>query len=817
MTSGNLFFKLLKEDFKRRTWAIALTFLTCFFTLPIGLALAMENAANTDYYVYNNYRPFIQSSAMPDALFQEQLLGLKTKVVLSQASFGNGIVVFFMIVAAVVIGVSSFSYLHNKKKVDFYHSIPVRREIIYGAQFLGGILIVGLSYLISLLMTLFVALSYGVPAGSVLGAMAGGWALNMLYFMLMYAVVAVAMMMTGNLVVGILATGIFFFFIPIVMLLLAGYCETFFVTTARYMWSSEESPFMWGVKYLSPFSVYVNALGWGTRGIGKHVPELVCTVLSFLALTLLGLQLYRRRPSEAAGKAMAFKRTMAPIRMLIVMGSGLAGGMFFWSLQSRLRWGLFGVVVSIILAHCVIEIIYHFDFKKLFGCRVQLGICLAAGVLLFLSFRYDWYGYDSYIPQTDRIVSASLDINLDSCWLEHRELTADEDGNLEMRYRQAYEDIEDDMALTDLDLVMPIVEAGRKQTLKNREGYLGGAKTSVTTAQRDRAVTYIGGADGPTSVFVAGSTAGGEIEPPAQEYYTNVTVCYRLANGRQVKRSYNMYLSDVLDTYVELYDGKEYKEGLYNILNGSPDQYSAVFYKEAGGIAFAGDEGSAVSELLKAYQEDFKAMPARTRMKEAPVGSICFVTRDSETYLDQGAGDSRYNMVRGSAGSGYVYKSRMDGYRLEDLNQSWPVYPSFTNTIRLLGRQGVEPGTLFSAGNVEEIRINVQNLIFGEDSYGELPQGEDLEKLQKVNPYYKDEGYVLITGQEDIARLMEAMMEEEYYIMDQFRQTTSGAAYCEVKLEGGVTVSGLILKDRLTPDILKLFEGLPVEQLAPEA
>ena len=39
MTSRSLYFKLLKEDFRRRLWAIALVFLAFFFTLPIGLAL----------------------------------------------------------------------------------------------------------------------------------------------------------------------------------------------------------------------------------------------------------------------------------------------------------------------------------------------------------------------------------------------------------------------------------------------------------------------------------------------------------------------------------------------------------------------------------------------------------------------------------------------------------------------------------------------------------------------------------------------------------------------------------------------------------
>lgn len=798
MTSGNLFFKLLKEDFKRRTWAVALVFLAFFFTLPIGLSLSMESAANSNYYIYNGYRDFIQDGSIPDALFQEKLLALKTKVVLSQASFGNGMVVFLLIAAAVVIGVSSFSYLHNRKKIDFYHSMPVRREVLYGAQYLGGILIVGIAYAVNLILMMCVSLAYGLPVGSVAGAMTGGFALNMLYFMLMYAVVVVAMMMTGNMVVGILAAGIFFFFIPAVMLLLSGYCGTFFVTTARNLWGSDGSPFMWGMKFLSPFSLYMTALDWGIQGIGKHVPELICTGFAFLAVSILGLQLYRRRPSESAGKAMAFRRTMAPIRMIIVLGSGLAGGLFFWMLQSNLKWGIFGVVVSVIMAHCVIEIIYHFDFKKLFGSRLQLAICLAAGVLVFLSFRYDWYGYDSYLPSEGKIASASLEIDMDSDWLDNRVLTVKDDGSYEMEYRQNYEFIEDNMVLTDMNLVMPIVEAGRKQALESRENLLNGSRSTAVVQTR----TVIGGADGPTSVFVAEKVGKGQEQPPAQTYYANVSVCYRLANGRLVRRAYPVYLSDIMDVYDALYDSREYKEGLYDILTRTPGQCSTVYYKEAGSIVYQDEDGSALTGLLEAYQKDFMALKSSKRREQDPIGSICFVTKDSETYFTQGTGDIKS-----------MRRSQYSGNRLEDFNQSYPVYPSFTNTIALLEQQGVKPGTIFSAENTKEIRLNVQNLFYNDDSYEDLPQDEELAELQRINPRYTAEGYLKITDRDEIKGIMDVLVDEDVYRMNRFYLSAGGTIYCEVELESNPDAAGLLLTYRMKPEIMDLFKGLPMNNL----
>ena len=83
---------------------------------------------------------------------------------------------------------------------------------------------------------------------------------------------------------------------------------------------------------------------------------------------------------------------MAPIRILIVLVCGMGTSMFFWTLQNGLRWGLFGMVMGILLSHCIIEIIYQADFKKLFSHKLQLIGCAAAGVLFLLSFHYDWYG-----------------------------------------------------------------------------------------------------------------------------------------------------------------------------------------------------------------------------------------------------------------------------------------------------------------------------------------------------------------------------------------------------------------------------------------
>ena len=796
MTSGSLYFKLLKEDFSRRRWAVALVFLAFFFTLPIGLALNMENAANSNYYRYNDYEPFIQDGTMTDLQYKARLLELKTEVVLNGVEYGNGMIAFLMITAAVVIGVSSFAYLHNKKKVDFYHSIPVRREALFGAQFSGGIFMVGAAYGFNLLLLPGVALSYGVPVGRILGAMAGGWALNMLYYALMYSVAVAAMMMTGNIVVGVLGTGVFFFFLPGVMMLLGWYCETFFVTTARYMWSSDQSPFTWGVRYLSPFSVYINSFGWKMNELVKHVPELICTILAFLAVATLDLELYRKRPSEAAGKAMAFKKSMPPVRILLVLGIGLAGGMFFWSLQSRLRWGLFGTMVSVVLTHCIVEIIYHFDFKKMFCHRLQLGLCLAAGILAFLSFRYDWYGYDSYIPSKEEIVSASLDIGVDSSWLSDKTFETGSDGKLQIRYADPYEYIEENMVLTDKEAVMSMVEEGRKRALEGRDERLGIRKAVARIdGYHSNAARSIGGADGPTSIFLAMKT-GSKEDSEQEKFETNMTVCYRLANGREVRRSYSLPLSAVMDSYEALYRQDAYKEGMYRILSQEPGQVKQVLYREADQVMDVSQDSRVQEAVLKAYQQDMRELTVEERLVEMPVGSLVFMTDQENTYLQQ-----KRQTTRSAFGG-------MERYQVEDVSQYWPVYLSFERTIELLKEQGMEPGTCLAPEKVERITFDVQNYFY--EQQGALPEGEALAELQKTNPNYREGGSLVIEEPAAIRLLMGAIAEDDSCRMNYLCETVEGGPYCTIRTENEAGVGGMLIKNRITPEIAELFAGIPL-------
>ena len=84
--------------------------------------------------------------------------------------------------------------------------------MLFAVQYGDGILIPAAAYLFGCLLFTAVAAAYGVPVSEFFGSMSAAFGMNLLYYSLVYGTVTVAMMMTGNIVIGLLGTADFFRF-----------------------------------------------------------------------------------------------------------------------------------------------------------------------------------------------------------------------------------------------------------------------------------------------------------------------------------------------------------------------------------------------------------------------------------------------------------------------------------------------------------------------------------------------------------------------------------------------------------------------------
>ena len=116
MTSKISFFKLLRENLRHRGWLMILMFFINAFLLPINFQMRLENVLHIQFtdMTSNQMKVWVEQNRQ---LAAEQVLGPS-----------NGMIMAAVLVAALLCGVTGFAYLHSKEKVDFYHSIAVRRR-----------------------------------------------------------------------------------------------------------------------------------------------------------------------------------------------------------------------------------------------------------------------------------------------------------------------------------------------------------------------------------------------------------------------------------------------------------------------------------------------------------------------------------------------------------------------------------------------------------------------------------------------------------------------------------------------------------------
>lgn len=666
MTSRSLFFRLVREDLKRRIWAVGLAFLSFFFCMPVAAAMGTSSIAQSYQRWVAEGATFYGGMTTPEAERYRRLVELAGRIV----GPNNFALICIMMGAAIVLGLTGFMYLHSKKQVDFYNSLPVRREVLYFVKYLDSIFIVLFLYLLNLMLACGVFLANGIGLSVFLTSSMAAFGVNMVGFLLIYGLTTIAVLLTGNFFVSILGSMVLHSILPVIALTIYLLMSLFFVTfNTRGMDILEKlaingSPFSYYVSMvsesmgLSLFSASLQsnaaASGMGTVGM-----KLGMGLLAAVILAAVGLLLYRLRPSEAAGKAMAFSVTKAPVKILIVTPVTILMGVLFWSIYSSLAWAAFGFLFGLVITHCIVEILYHFDFRKLFKNPAHMGICAVLALAVIGVFRFDLPGYDRYFPSEEEFSSASISSYGLQDWHDYGLPRKNTDGSYTWYYMNEDEYAASNMKITDYRLMEALAQNGIGNAAREKESRMS---SSWYTEQKDG-------------------------------YWVYAEIGYERRDGSKVYRNYNLNLTEIRDVMNQIYESAEYKKGVYPVMNYEPLNVVGVYEAKAGVIQKVEGDEAFRAELLAAYQEELAGLSLTERSQTTPLTSLRFLTTGERDYL---------HAISAERVTGY-----MGDFRLEDMNQVnfFPVYPSFTKTIGLLKEAGIDVEKKLSADDVSRIEI----------------------------------------------------------------------------------------------------------------
>ena len=603
------FFLRQRELARRRLWAIALTFLShliyhvvCTVTM---LSSTLEEAS------------FKHLSASETTRFLQSSLG-------SFLGKDNISWVLLTLPLAAMLAIEGFSWLHNRREVDFYESLPAPRGQRFFDICAGSFLYYVISYIFTLEIGLLIANGFGALSRPVLVEIMQTAVKTIAFFLAVYALGVLSTMLTGNVIVTCLAFIVLLFYEMEFRALIQGYCSEYFAT-----WSSRPSPAL-KKSLFSPIEHYLD------HTVSEAVPRLLALAVLFFLLSWICCRLRR---NERAGSAVVFN----PVQTVVRVAMSLMIGLFTGLLVSSIRTSR-GLIVSVIwmllftvITACIMQIIYEYDFRALFHRPQEIIAAVVLALLFFSVFVFDLTGYDRFIPDPGKVSDAALICSnspFDYSTEDGSQINAEDFG-------------EQYMHLDNVEDVIAIASYGQEFTLKKDRIYDPYEENESGTAD-------------PVDPITSEEHSDQHTWRSYEEF--DCLVVYHMKSGKIVSRKFR--LPSTIDPAMmdHVVGTDQYREGAFNIYHDNavrnmPENF--LFECTNGKDETRTNLTAAQYETFrKAYIADLSSYSYTFARKNVPAARVMF------SY------DPLHDEDKQSAYAG--------------LTVSYPVYPSFENTIRVL-------------------------------------------------------------------------------------------------------------------------------------
>lgn len=653
MISKNSFWDSLKENNKRRIWLWLLSALSFMVIFPTSAAMFISWGKRSEEYLLETLGETLGRQALQEQLVKgmEQFFGITNPVM-------------WIIVAgfAVITAIQGFSYLYSKKKIDFYMAMPVKRRRRFCVIWLNGILLYLVPYLAGLFIGGLITAVNGVMTASVLKEAALAYGIYFCFYLGVYHLTILAVMMTGNVIITCFGTAVFFLYEWCVRLIIQSYQALFFKFYS-YSGNSVEA-------LLSPFTVLLRYADSHENGQGSSLLTVIYLLLFAAIVGVIAYICYLKRPAEAAGKAMAFQLPQPFIKIFIVVPVALLGGILVSDIvgynpkygEGKEGFIIFAMAVVLIVTSCLIQSLYEFDVRGILHKKHHIVISAVAVAAVFMIFRYDLLGYDSYIPKADSVVSAAVVPPY-----EYRYYGGDSYFNEDMEFIDKVSYAGENMYLSDVGAVNKLM------------------KLSVDEVSQYSDLSQLYNDENSDACWY------------------KATVIFRMDNKRNIYRDIlvNVNNPEVAEILDRIESSDEYVSGIYmgasealakiliNEENKVSVSYGDIYYQQKFGRQEA-------EELLALYKEDLKESSFTKLRESIPCGSI------------------RFSVVK-------KYLSYSSYYDSE-----FTVYPFYTRCVEYLKEHGCYRESFINPEDVERIQVTNYNLDIAEEKQKQWQEQQTL-------------------------------------------------------------------------------------------
>lgn len=611
----------------------------------------------------------------------------------------NPIFVMLLIILPVAAAILVLEYMHQSAPACSMHAMPFSRTKLFNSSFISGfalctvpMLLTGVIYVIISEPTYY---SYAYDEFDNLlpdafnvfsvGRVFGWMGESLLIMLFIYAIAIFAGIVTGNIAMHCFAALGFNFLAPALALIVVGFSE-------MYLYGYVEEP-IW-ILDLSPL----------LKTVGSYIGPLWAAVYAAIAIAVIiaSALLYHSRRNEKTGESLSFGFMIPVVCYILSLFGMMLMAIYFEAMGFGEMFRYVGFAAGSVLAFIIARMItlkslhvFNKQSLKSFG-----GYCVAA-VLIICIFAFDLTGFESRIPDAEKVASANSNVvtnilneslvsgNRFSPY--HFNLPGGERGDTFRAYFTSPDNIERFQAL-------------HKGIIDDRSDDYGGLFSYIT-----------GGVPADGQYYL-------------NFYNTTVLLNYELENGKLFRRRYRIPVSEEWrhEYIAGIYESEEFKEvfALSNLQYDRIEEVSLFNELKGEGIIFKGAEAM---ELFRAMDADFAARTFAEEVSPMEKGIVTLNIRYIFTYNPRDYYD----------------------YDIQSLNVQ--LHLNDANTIAWLTEHGAEEYLEISSDDVARVAVNKYEYDYDIDYYA--PQGAAYAPTMDVayNEHYEAE----VTDAEQIQYILD--------------------------------------------------------------
>jgi len=635
----------VKNTIRDRRGVLVFYWIMAFLTLPVQYGVEI-------YQYYTNY---INTTVIERPWHVRMLSALG-----GPAECYNEIsLVFFMaiiMIVPVILSLALNSYMHNRRMVDVYHSLPMTREELFVGNAIAACFIMWLPLVVNFAMVAVMAAF--VPGASIL-AIFGELLFNMVMMLAIYSLTSFVATQVGTSLDQTLFTAVFVFSLFGVFLVLEQMAGTY-LYGYRTLDSHYEMAYL-----LSPFVMIIRRLTFSAAGdyayfLGREIDideaaswfvinnwaAVVWLILSVLIIAV-SAHLYKRRKSEQAEVIGNLAPLQIYTRAIGTLGAGTIFGVVICEVFGLANSGVsmtasiaFGSIIAYYIGDIILTHLVRRPKEVLpAGLATVLVVCIVVGSVIF-----DFFGFEKRVPAADNVESITI-------------------YNSRFRYSE--------------------------------QGWYKTGKYGVITVTNPEAIENI----------IAIHSLQLAQDERENNSFGSMRISYELKNGRKLERQYHGFNEESFMRFAELEVNDELLTNTAAIFRMEPSDVVSVSFENALGSrenTIVLTEGEK-ARIIEAVRTDLLNQPVEELTEGAKaIGIINFEVPDLEYYEDTQIYYGAY--VDGPVA---VYETKSD--RMKTSWMSYAVTESFVNTIAALKDAGAVYLMENDVSDIDTIRLWLYN------------------------------------------------------------------------------------------------------------